>query len=66
MNTRDAANGGRTLLMAAAIAGSRGICKRLLKMGADPQVVDDAGRSAADSAIEYRHYTLADELHKVK
>jgi hypothetical protein len=51
-----------TLLMAAAMSGARGACKRLLSLGADASATDARGRTALDLALEYGHDAVADLL----
>jgi ankyrin repeat protein len=51
-----------TLLMAAAMSGARGACKRLVSLGADASATDARGRTALDLALEYGHDAVADLL----
>ena len=51
-----------SLLMAAAMSGARGACKRLLSLGADASATDARGRTALDLALEYGHDAVADLL----
>jgi hypothetical protein len=51
-----------TLLHVAAAHGHRGLCRRLLALGAPPRARDALGRSAAEVALAYRHWAVADAL----
>ena len=51
-----------TLLMAAAMSGARGACKRLVSLGADASATDARGRTALDLALDYGHDAVADLL----
>ena len=42
--------------------GNRGVCRRLLALGADTSAVDARGRTALDLALRYNHSALADYL----
>jgi RNA polymerase primary sigma factor len=57
LNGRD--GGGLTPLMLAAIHGQLGVCKALLDEGADPDLVDQQGRTARDLAAERGHDSVA-------
>jgi RNA polymerase primary sigma factor len=57
VNGRD--GGGLTPLMLAAIHGQLGVCKALLDEGADPDLVDQQGRTARDLAAEQGHDSVA-------
>ena len=50
------------LLHVAAVNGNRGVCRRLLALGADTSAVDARGRTALDLALRYNHSALADYL----
>ena len=52
------------LLHVAAVNGSRGVCRRLLALGADKSAVDARGRTALDLALRYNHSALADYLRQ--
>ena len=51
-----------SLLMAAAMSGAKGACRRLLSLGADASATDARGRTALDLALEYGHDAVADLL----
>ena len=51
-----------SLLMAAAMSGAKGACRRLLSLGADASATDARGRTALDLALEYGHEAVADLL----
>lgn len=57
VNGRDSGN--LTPLMLAAIHGQLGVCNALLDAGADPDLVDELGRTARDLASERGHYSIA-------
>ena len=50
------------LLHVAAVNGNRGVCRRVLALGADTSAVDARGRTALDLALRYNHSALADYL----
>ena len=51
-----------SLLMAAAMSGAKGACRRLLLLGANASAKDARGRTALDLALEYGHDAVADLL----
>lgn len=51
-----------SLLMAAAMNGAKGACRRLLSLGANASAKDARGRTALDLALEYGHDAVADLL----
>ena len=51
-----------SLLMAAAMSGAKGACRRLLSLGANASAKDARGRTALDLALEYGHDAVADLL----
>ena len=53
---------GYTPLMGAAAAGRDDIADLLLEKGADPALVSEDGKTAADVAREHGHTALADRL----
>jgi ankyrin repeat protein len=55
----DVGPSGRTALIIAAEAGNVGSVEALLRCGADPDIRDDAGRTALDHARERGHWGIA-------
>jgi RNA polymerase primary sigma factor len=62
LNARD--EKGQTPLILAASRGHRAICSVLLSAGADPDLKDDAGHDALETAVRFQQSEVADLLTK--